>query len=73
MGLVHNVYPDQFEGTIAAKLLEIAAPLGIAMIAEGIETEEALAWVTAHGASYAQGYLLGRPAADPRPAAAGRA
>jgi EAL domain-containing protein (putative c-di-GMP-specific phosphodiesterase class I) len=37
--------------------------MGIAIIAEGIEREEELAKVSELGIAYAQGYLLGRPAA----------
>ena len=66
MELVRNVHMDPFKATIAAKLLEIAQALGITAIAEGIESAEELAWVATHGATYAQGYFLGRPAADPR-------
>lgn len=66
MELVRNVHMDPFKATIAAKLLEIAQALDITAIAEGIESAEELAWVATHGATYAQGYFLGRPAADPR-------
>lgn len=68
MELVRDVHHDPFKAVIAAKVLEIAQQLDIATIAEGIECEGELAWVRAHGATYAQGYHLGRPSPEPRSA-----
>lgn len=65
MELVHGVHEDPFKAVIASKVLEIAQRLDIATIAEGVETEEELAWLHAHGATFAQGYLLGRPSPEP--------
>lgn len=70
MELVRGVHADPFKAVIAAKVLEIAQRLDIATIAEGIEGEEELAWVRAHGATYAQGFHLGRPSPEPRRATA---
>ena len=66
MELVRGVHEDAYKATIAAKILEVSASLGIETIAEGIECAEELAWVRAHGATYAQGFHIGRPAAVPR-------
>ncbi len=67
MGLVRNVDVDPWKAAFMAKLLEAARAVGVRTIAEGIETPGELAWVEAHGADFAQGYFLGRPAlaADP--------
>lgn len=61
MELVRGVDRDPYKAVIASKLLESARELGIATIAEGIETDGELAWARDNGASYVQGYLLGRP------------
>lgn len=63
--LVRGVDRDPYKALVAEKILEIANRLGIETITEGVEREEELAWVKASGATYAQGYLLGRPAAEP--------
>ena len=41
--------------------LAMADKLGIEAIAEGVETEEQLELLQAHGCRYAQGFLLGQP------------
>lgn len=46
---------------IAEGVLAMADRLGIAVTAEGIETEEQRAYFTAQGCDRLQGYLLGRP------------
>ncbi|MDX1977006.1 MAG: EAL domain-containing protein [Pseudanabaenaceae cyanobacterium bins.68] len=60
--LMRNVHQDPYKSLIAAKLLEVAHSLNIPTIAEGIETPGELDWVQAHGATYVQGYLIGKPA-----------
>jgi len=70
MELVRNVDRDPYKARIAANLLNVATSLGIDALAEGIETEEELAWVRDHGATYAQGYLIARPSATPMRGAA---
>jgi EAL domain-containing protein (putative c-di-GMP-specific phosphodiesterase class I) len=66
--LIRGVDRDPYKALIAEKILEIAQRLGIATIAEGVERPEEFAWVKASGATYAQGYLFGRPAVQPLPA-----
>jgi len=63
--LTHNVHQDPYKALIAEKLLEIAQRLEILTIVEGIECEEELQWAREHGASFVQGYLIGKPAAMP--------
>lgn len=65
MELTRNVHQDPYKALIAGKLLEIAQHLNIQAIAEGIECEEELHWVREHGATFVQGYLIGKPAALP--------
>ena len=61
MEIVRGVHADGYKALIAQKIIEIARPLGIKTIAEGIESAEELAWVHAAGADYAQGYHISRP------------
>jgi EAL domain-containing protein (putative c-di-GMP-specific phosphodiesterase class I) len=61
MELIHGVTTDAYKALITRKILEIAGELGIASIAEGVETADELAWVREHGATYAQGYAIARP------------
>ncbi len=61
MELIHGVTDDPYKALITRKILEIAHELGIQSIAEGVETEDELAWVRDHGATYAQGYVIARP------------
>ncbi|MHB1095233.1 MAG: EAL domain-containing protein [Gemmatimonadaceae bacterium] len=61
MDLVRGVDRDPYKALIARKTIEIATELGVATIAEGVETEGELKWAQAHGAAYVQGYATGRP------------
>lgn len=65
MGLVRGVDQDPFRAGIVRKLLEMAQDLGIASVAEGVETEAEWDWVRRHGADYVQGYFFARPACPP--------
>jgi EAL domain-containing protein (putative c-di-GMP-specific phosphodiesterase class I) len=61
MDLMRGVDRDPYKALIARKTIEIATELGIATIAEGVETEGELAWAQSHGAAFIQGYATGRP------------
>ena len=41
--------------------------MGMRVVAEGVETEEQRAFLSAEGCDYIQGFLVGRPTADGRP------
>ncbi len=41
--------------------LGLAHNLGLEVVAEGVETPEALQWLRAEGCEQIQGYLIGRP------------
>ncbi len=41
--------------------VELGHSLGLEVLAEGVETQEALDWLTAQGCERAQGYLIARP------------
>ena len=54
-----------YKASITEKLLEITQKLNIQTVAEGIECIEELNWLRERGATFAQGYLIGRPSAVP--------
>ncbi len=62
---VRNVDRDPYRAVIASKLLELAKDLGVAVVAEGVETEEQWSWLVANGADFAEGYLFTRPTFPP--------
>ncbi|MDW3715849.1 MULTISPECIES: EAL domain-containing protein [unclassified Pseudomonas] len=51
----------QGEALIADAVIQIAARVGMHVIAEGVETESQAQWVLRNGCSEAQGYLFARP------------
>jgi EAL domain-containing protein (putative c-di-GMP-specific phosphodiesterase class I) len=61
MELIRGVHADPYKALIATKMIEIANTLGVQTIAEGVETAEELRWVSASGATYAQGNAIARP------------
>jgi len=52
---------DERDAEVLDMLLRIIDRYGFAVLAEGIETEEQLAWLLAHGCGLGQGYLLAKP------------
>lgn len=65
MGLVRDVHQDPYKALITEKILEITQQLNIRTVAEGIECVEELCWLRERGATFAQGYLIARPSAEP--------
>lgn len=58
--------PDAPDATaIVGAVVRLAADLGMATTAEGVETEAQLDMLARLGCTQAQGYLIGRPDADP--------
>ena len=58
---IERIAHDRSDAAIAAAVVALADNLGLDVIAEGVETEEQLAALTALGCRRAQGYLFGRP------------
>lgn len=46
---------------ICNAVLDLAKHMDLAVVAEGVETEEQLAWLAPRGCEYIQGYLTGKP------------
>jgi len=58
---VTNVANDAFDFSIVRSVTELAHSLGVAVVAEGIETLEAREVITSLGCDMLQGYVCGRP------------
>ena len=66
MDIVRDIDIMRDHQDIARNLITYAHDRGIRIIAEGIETEAELRALHELGADYAQGFLTGRPAPEPR-------
>jgi diguanylate cyclase (GGDEF)-like protein len=49
------------DAAICNAVLDLAKHLGLSVVAEGVETEDQLAYVQDRGCDYVQGYLTGKP------------
>ena len=49
------------DAAIVSAAIQIAHTLGLTSVAEGVESEAALQWLTARGCEIAQGYFIARP------------
>ena len=58
---VRDVLSDANDATIVSTIVTLGRSLGLAVIAEGVETEEQLEFLANHGCHAYQGYLFGRP------------
>lgn len=59
--LISNLVNDGYDRAVVEAICEMAKAMGIVTVAEGIESPEILAKVTALGFDIGQGYLFGRP------------
>jgi diguanylate cyclase (GGDEF)-like protein/PAS domain S-box-containing protein len=60
-GFIADVPGDRGASILVESMVTLARNLGLHCLAEGIETEEQLAFLTARGCPLGQGYLFGRP------------
>lgn len=60
-GFVRDVLVDPYDAAIVTAVLTMGKQIGLDVIAEGIETSEQEAFLTAHGCEEGQGYLFSRP------------
>ena len=62
---VRHLVPACTDLALCKAIIVMAHELGMKVIAEGVETEQQRALLTAAGCDYAQGYLFARPLAAP--------
>jgi EAL domain-containing protein (putative c-di-GMP-specific phosphodiesterase class I) len=60
-GFIKDILVDPNDAAIAKMIIALAATLGLAVIAEGVEREEQRLFLALNGCDAYQGYLLGRP------------
>jgi EAL domain-containing protein (putative c-di-GMP-specific phosphodiesterase class I) len=65
MEIIRGIDKDPVKQSIFGALSTIAHENGIKVLAEGVETCEECAYVKQHGADLSQGYLFGKPTAEP--------
>ena len=58
---INRMLSDPTAAAVVDAVMRMAEPMGVAVIAEGIETADELAKVADLGCPYAQGYLFSRP------------
>jgi EAL domain-containing protein (putative c-di-GMP-specific phosphodiesterase class I) len=49
------------DAAISNAVLDLAKHMDLSVVAEGVETEAQLAWLSERGCDYVQGYLTGKP------------
>jgi two-component system CheB/CheR fusion protein len=58
---VDGLGQDKEDEAITLAIISLAKALELHTVAEGVETQEQLAWLDLHGCTMAQGYLLAKP------------
>ncbi|KRC01420.1 bifunctional diguanylate cyclase/phosphodiesterase [Duganella sp. Root198D2] len=60
---IRDLPGSEKDGAICNAVLDLAKHLDLSVVAEGVETEEQMNYVTQRGCQYVQGFLTGRPMA----------
>jgi EAL domain-containing protein (putative c-di-GMP-specific phosphodiesterase class I) len=58
---IKDLPASQKDGAICNAVLDLAKHMDLSVVAEGVETEEQLAYLDQRGCQYVQGYLTGKP------------
>jgi EAL domain-containing protein (putative c-di-GMP-specific phosphodiesterase class I) len=60
-GFIRDVASNEEDAAIVSAIVALGRSLGLRVVAEGVETEQQLQYLTRIGCDVLQGYLLGRP------------
>jgi diguanylate cyclase (GGDEF)-like protein len=60
---IRDLPASQKDGAICNAVLDLARHLSLSVVAEGVETEDQMAYMNERGCQYVQGYLTGKPMA----------
>jgi diguanylate cyclase (GGDEF)-like protein len=60
---IRDLPGSEKDGAICNAVLDLARHLSLSVVAEGVETEEQMQYMSARGCRYVQGYLTGKPMA----------
>lgn len=60
-GFVHAIQPGGEDAPVLDVIITLSHRLGLAVVAEGVETPEQFAYLTRRGVAFIQGYLFARP------------
>ncbi|WP_139245846.1 putative bifunctional diguanylate cyclase/phosphodiesterase [Geodermatophilus amargosae] len=60
-GFVSGIDTDARDAALVGSVIDLGRTLGMDVVAEGVETPEQMAVLTALGCSFLQGWLIGRP------------
>lgn len=63
--IISDIHKTPFKQSIFSALQNIAEENEITLLAEGIETDEELAWIKARGVALGQGWVFGKPGPVP--------
>ena len=58
---MRDLLTDTKNAAIAVTVLALGLSLGLAVVAEGVETQEQLDYLAGHGCEFFQGFLFGQP------------
>lgn len=58
---VQHLHEDEDDRIIVRSTIELAHNMGLSVVAEGIEDDFSLRWLTEHGCELGQGYFISRP------------
>lgn len=70
MSILHGIDKDQNRQIMLESLISYAKKFNVAVLAEGIETQQELETVIARGVDYIQGYFVANPSFEPHPISA---
>lgn len=70
MDLIRSIDRSRARQAIVRGMIAVCGSLSVAIVAEGVETEEEYAWLFRHGVDLFQGYLFARPGFEALPNAA---